>query len=115
MAQDYRGAVGGDFYDFFMIDADRLGFVIGDVSGKGVPASLFMAVTRTLLRGTAMQGGSAAECMGFVNQILAKQSDAPMFVTIVYGILDTKTGEVDYCNAGHHQPFVFSQIGRAHV
>jgi phosphoserine phosphatase RsbU/P len=101
-------SVGGDFYDLFMIDTDRLGFVIGDVSGKGVPASLFMAVTRTLLRATAMQGGSAAECMAFVNQILSKQSDAPMFVTIVYGILDTKTGEVDYCNAGHHPPLLFS-------
>jgi sigma-B regulation protein RsbU (phosphoserine phosphatase) len=104
-------SVGGDFYDFFMIDSSRLGIVIGDVSGKGVPAAIFMAVTRTLLRATAMQGTSAAECVDFVNRILVKQTDSPMFVTIFYAILDAGTGEVDYCNAGHHQPWVFSPDG----
>lgn len=101
-------SVGGDFYDFFMVDSQRLGFVIGDVSGKGVPAALFMAVTRTLLRATATQGTSSAACVEYVNQVLAKQSDSPMFVTLLYGILNVKTGEVDYCNAGHHKPLVFS-------
>jgi sigma-B regulation protein RsbU (phosphoserine phosphatase) len=104
-------SVGGDFYDFFMIDSSRLGIVIGDVSGKGVPASIFMAVTRTLLRATAMQGTSAAECVEYVNRILFRQTDSPMFVTIFYAILDASTGEVDYCNAGHHQPWVFSPTG----
>ena len=62
--------VGGDFYDFFLIDGERLGFVIGDVSGKGVPAALFMAVTRTLLRATAMQASSAGDCLQYVNKVL---------------------------------------------
>jgi phosphoserine phosphatase RsbU/P len=101
-------AVGGDFFDFFLIDTDRLGFVIADVSGKGVPSALFMASARTLLRATAMQGASSAECIQYVNNVLARQGDGMMFVTLVYGILDTRTGQVDYCNAGHHHPLVFS-------
>jgi sigma-B regulation protein RsbU (phosphoserine phosphatase) len=103
--------VGGDFYDFFLIDADHFGFVIGDVSGKGVPAALFMAATRTLLRATAMQGTSSAECLRYVNNVLTKQGDGTMFVTLIYGILDTRTGQLDYCNAGHHHPWVFSPGG----
>ncbi|MCU1259343.1 MAG: response regulator receiver modulated serine phosphatase [Bryobacterales bacterium] len=101
-------SVGGDFYDFFLIDGERFGFVIGDVSGKGVPAALFMAATRTLLRATAMQAASAAECIRYVNKVLARQSDGPTFVTLFYGILDTRSGQVDYCNAGHHPPYVVS-------
>src|SRR5579871_2283307 len=104
-------SVGGDFYDFFEIDSDRLAFLIGDVSGKGVPAALFMASTRTLLRAIAMQGTTAAECIRQVNTILAKPSDNPMFVTLIYGILDTRTGAVDYCNAGHQPPYVLSSGG----
>jgi phosphoserine phosphatase RsbU/P len=104
-------SVGGDFFDFFLIDPGRLGFVIGDVSGKGVPAAILMAVTRTLLRATAMQGIAAAQCLEYVNQILAKQSDGPMFVTLFYGILDTRTGDVDYCNAGHCPPYIFTSQG----
>ncbi len=98
--------VGGDFYDYFLIDSDRFAFVIGDVSGKGVPAALFMASTRTLLRATALQGSSAAECVSQVNNVLARQSDG-MYVTLFYGILDTRTGQLDYCSAGHHHPYVF--------
>jgi sigma-B regulation protein RsbU (phosphoserine phosphatase) len=101
-------AVGGDFFDFFFIDTDRLGFVIADVSGKGVPSALFMAAARTLLRATAMQGGSSAECIQYVNNVLARQGDGTMFVTLIYGILHTRSGQVDYCNAGHHHPYVFS-------
>jgi phosphoserine phosphatase RsbU/P len=102
-------SVGGDFYDFFLVDENRLGFVIGDVSGKGVPSALFMAVTRTLLRATAMQGISAAECIRYVNNVLAKQGDGTMYVTLLYGILDPRTGVLDYCSAGHHAPLVFSK------
>lgn len=102
-------SVGGDFYDFFLIDDNRLGFVIGDVSGKGVPSALFMAVTRTLLRATAMQGGKAAECIRYVNTVLARQGDGTMYVTLLYAILDTATGLVDYCSAGHHAPLLFSE------
>ncbi len=104
-------AVGGDFFDFFLIDADRLGFVLADVSGKGVPSALFMAAARTLLRATAMQGASSGECVRYVNNVLARQGDGTMFVTLVYGILETHTGRVDYCNAGHHHPLVFSTRG----
>ena len=100
--------VGGDFYDFFLIDHDRLGFVIGDVSGKGIPAAIFMAVSRTLLRATALQGLPAGECMEYVNKILARQSESNMFVTIFYAILHTKSGELEYCIAGHNPPYVFS-------
>jgi sigma-B regulation protein RsbU (phosphoserine phosphatase) len=109
-AMEPARSVGGDFYDYFLIDSDRFAFVIGDVSGKGVPAALFMASTRTLLRATALQGASAAECMAQVNKVLARQSDG-MYVTLFYGILDTRNGQLDYCNAGHHPAYVFSRSG----
>jgi sigma-B regulation protein RsbU (phosphoserine phosphatase) len=98
--------VGGDFYDFFLINEDKLGFVIGDVSGKGVPAAIFMAVTRTLLRATALKGLPPDECMREVNSILHRESVSQMFVTIFYGVLDTHTGEITYCNGGHHPPYI---------
>jgi len=104
-------SVGGDFYDYFPIDKDRFGFVIADVSGKGVPSALFMAAARTLLRATAKQGSSSAACMSYVNNVLAQQGDGTMFVTLVYCILDTRTGDVDYCNAGHNLPYVISSQG----
>ena len=104
-------SVGGDFFDFFLIDDFRLGFVVADVSGKSVPAALFMAAARTIVRATAMQGASSAECIQYVNNVLARQGDGMMFVTLVYGILDTGSGQVDYCNAGHHFPCVFSAQG----
>jgi sigma-B regulation protein RsbU (phosphoserine phosphatase) len=101
--------VGGDFYDFFLIDENRLGFVVGDVSGKGVPASILMAVSRTLLRATAMTAESAGECLNYVNQVLVRQSDPAMFVTIFYGILHTDTGELEFSIGGHNPPFLFSE------
>ncbi len=103
--------VGGDFYDFFLIDKDRFGFVIGDVSGKGVPAAIFMAVCRTLLKATALQGSTAGECVKYVNDVLTRQSDAAMFVTIFYGILHTDTGELEYCIAGHNPPYILPASG----
>lgn len=103
--------VGGDFYDFFMIDNDRLGFVIGDVSGKGIPAAIFMAVSRTLLRATALKGLSAGECLTYVNNLLCLESVSAMFVTIFYGILNTATGEIEYANGGHNPPYVLSTSG----
>ncbi len=98
--------VGGDFYDFFLVDEDRLGFVIGDVSGKGIGAAMFMAITRTLLRATALLGMNAAECVRYVNRVLYPESMPQMFVTAVYGILNTHTGEVSYANAGHLSPIL---------
>ena len=91
--------VGGDFYDFFRIDDDHIGLVIADVSGKGIPAAIFMAVSRTLTRATGIRGGSPAECISYTNRLLAAESVNSMFVTMFYG-------EVVYCNAGHNPPYV---------
>ena len=103
--------VGGDFYDFFRIDDERIGFVIADVSGKGVPAAIFMAVSRTLIRATGIRGVSAAECMTYSNVLLAKESVNCMFVTVFYGIYNIKTGEVTYTNAGHNPPYLLKANG----
>ena len=104
--------VGGDFFDFFVIDRDRIGFAIGDVSGKGVPAALFMAVSRTLLRATASRGSAPDECMRQVNQILHQDSISSMFVTCFYGVLNTRTGEIHYSNGGHNLPYILRTDGR---
>jgi phosphoserine phosphatase RsbU/P len=103
--------VGGDFYDFFMIDPTQVGFVIGDVSGKGVPAAIFMAVSRTLIRATGIKGVSAGECLCYVNNLLCTESVSSMFVTVFYGILDVTTGNVEYVNAGHNPPYLLSSEG----
>ncbi len=103
--------VGGDFYDFFMIDHDRLGFVIGDVSGKGVPAAIFMAVSRTLIRANGLKGMAPDECMNYVNNLLCNESVSCMFVTVFYGILNTANGEVEYVNGGHNPPYILSSAG----
>lgn len=96
--------VGGDFYDFFLIDKNHLGFAIGDVSGKGIPAALFMAVCKTVLKTTALKGLPPDECLQQVNLILHLECIASMFVTLFYGIFDFFTGEVSYCNGGHLPP-----------
>lgn len=103
--------VGGDFYDFFMTDNNHIGFVIGDVSGKGVPAAIFMAVSRTLIRATGLKGISAEECIDYANHLLCNESTSCMFVTVFYGILDTTTGEVSYVNGGHNPPYLVRAEG----
>ena len=103
--------VGGDFYDFFRIDDNRIGFVIADVSGKGIPAAIFMAVSRTLIRATGIRGGSPAECINYSNKLLAAESVDCMFVTVFYGIMDISTGEIVYCNAGHNPPCILTHSG----
>jgi sigma-B regulation protein RsbU (phosphoserine phosphatase) len=103
--------VGGDFYDFFRIDEDHIGFTIADVSGKGVPAAIFMAVARTLIRATGIRGVSASECMSYSNALLAKESVNQMFVTVFYGIYNIRTGEVTYANAGHNPPYLMRANG----
>jgi sigma-B regulation protein RsbU (phosphoserine phosphatase) len=100
--------VSGDFYDFFLMEGDRLGLAIGDVSGKGIPAALFMAVSRTLLRAVAMQGGSPQHCLEQVNRILLKQSTGEVFLTLLYGIFDLKTGEFEFSVGGQTPPFLCS-------
>ncbi len=98
--------IGGDFYDFFFIDETHLGFVIGDVSGKGIPAAIYMAVARTMIKGIASQVLDPAGCLTKVNSMLIPESDASMFVTVFYGVLDTKSGVISYCNGGHNLPFM---------
>lgn len=103
--------VGGDFYDFFLIDADRLCVVIGDVSGKGVPAALFMAVSKSLLKATALAGRPMAEIVATVNEELCEEATGGMFVTLLFAILHIASGELEYCNAGHLAPFVLGSDG----
>lgn len=100
--------VGGDLYDFFMIDDEHLCFAIGDVSGKGVPASLFMAVTRTLLRSVSPNELSTTTIVESLNNALAYGNEASMFVTFFIGIINLKTGKLKYTNAGHNPPVMIS-------
>jgi sigma-B regulation protein RsbU (phosphoserine phosphatase) len=94
--------VGGDFYDFFLIGENKLAVVIADVSGKGVPASLFMVVTKMLIKNSAMSGKQPKEVFETVNDMLCENNDANMFVTAFIGILDIPTGRFSYVNAGHN-------------
>ncbi len=103
--------VGGDFYDFFPIDDHRMGFTIADVSGKGVPAAIFMAVSRTLIKATGLQDKPTNECMSTVNDILCDESVGSMFVTVFYGIYDLQTGHITFTNAGHNPPYILKANG----
>ena len=103
--------IGGDFYDFFRIDDNRIALVIADVCGKGIPAALFMAVSRTIIRSKGLQGESASACMTEVNRLLAAYSVGNMFVTVFYAIYDLRTGVVSYCNAGHNPPHLLRSNG----
>ncbi len=98
--------VGGDFYDFFLIDEDHLALVIADVSGKGVPAALFMVIAKTLIEIRAMMGGSPSEILGDVNNRLCEGNEAGLFVTVWLGILEISTGKIAAANAGHEYPAV---------
>jgi serine phosphatase RsbU (regulator of sigma subunit) len=98
-------AVGGDFFDFFLIGEDELGIVVGDVSGKGTPAALYMAMTHTHFKTVALRGAPPEECMAEVNRILRSDNSSSMFATCFYGILNTRTGELRYSNAGHNAPY----------
>ena len=98
--------VGGDFYDLFLIDDQHFCYCVGDVSGKGVPAALFMAVTKTLIKSRAANDLSPASILSHVNSELSHNNDSCMFVTIFLGILDLKTGETVYTNAGHNPPIL---------
>jgi len=103
--------VGGDFYDFFQLDEDHLCLVIADVSGKGVPASLFMAVTKTLIKATARIDLSPAEILCRVNDQIARDNDQSMFVTVFCALLDLRSGELTYTNAGHNPPVLIPLQG----
>lgn len=103
--------VGGDLYDFF-INNDKLYFVIGDVSGKGVPASLFMAVTRSLFRTISMRESSPQEIVISLNNSISDQNESNMFVTLFVGILDLQSGLLQFCNAGHNPPVIIYPDGK---
>ena len=103
--------VGGDLYDYFLIDDHRLFFVVGDVSGKGVPAALFMAMTTTLFKAHAMSSSSTGEIMGKVNSELSRENAAEMFVTVFACILDLRDGTVEYSDGGHEAPFIVRADG----
>lgn len=105
--------IGGDFYDFFEIDDERLGMVMADVSGKGIPAAIFMAVSRTLIHISGLQRDyTAADCLRVSNLMLCKESADNMFVTAFYAIYNVKTGEINYCNAGHNPPYILRKDGK---
>ena len=103
--------VGGDLFNFFLLDDDHLCLVIGDVSGKGVPASLFMAVTTTLIRSKATKGLAPSTVLQRVNEDLSLDNPSMMFVTLLLGVLDIRTGELEYCNAGHNPPLRIDAAG----
>jgi serine phosphatase RsbU (regulator of sigma subunit) len=99
--------VGGDLYDFFMLDGHRLFFLLGDVSGKGLPGSLFMAVSKSLYKSTALRrGGAVATMMQEANGEISRDNPEALFVTVFAGVLDVDTGVLEYCNAGHDRPYV---------
>ncbi|MBO7711098.1 MAG: serine/threonine-protein phosphatase [Lachnospiraceae bacterium] len=105
-------SVGGDFYDFFMVDQDHIALVMADVSGKGTPAALFMMIARMLIKNNAEDGAGPAEVLAQVNRQLIKDNDAQMFVTVWIGILDLQTGDGLASNAGHEYPAVRRSGGR---
>ena len=104
-------AVGGDLYDFFFLDDDHLFFAVGDVSGKGVPASLFMTLTRTLIRSYVSLEKPLSKSIDRVNDELCKENPNFIFVTFLTGILDLKTGIAGFCNSGHNPPALLKQDG----
>ncbi|MFC1580571.1 SpoIIE family protein phosphatase [Thermodesulfobacteriota bacterium] len=103
--------VGGDLYDFFFLDDDHLCFAVGDVSGKGVPAALFMAVSKTLIMTKATQGLTSEAVLTRVNEDLSLDNPSMMFVTLFLGILNIRTGELEYCNGGHNPPYILRKNG----
>jgi len=107
--------VGGDFYDFFWIDETRLALVVGDVSGKGMPAALFMAISRTLLKATALKGEATSECLNQVNRLLSQDNPKSMFVTVFYGVLDIRSMCLEYSNGGHNTPLLRSANGEVYL
>lgn len=109
VAADWHAAreVGGDFYDFIALDDESIGFVIADVSDKGVPAALFMSLSRTLVRASALERRTPAETLKRVNELMLSDTRSNMFVTMFYCILNWRTGELAYASAGHNPPILW--------
>jgi len=98
--------VGGDFYDFFLIDENHLVIVIADVSGKGIPAALFMVIAKTLIKNNAQSGNTPEQVFANVNNQLCEGNDQNMFVTAWMGVLEISTGKLTFVNAGHNAPLL---------
>ena len=103
--------VGGDYYDFLMINKDKLYFSIGDVSGKGVPSALFMAITKTLIKSNLQHNHNPSDIVSNVNEEIARDNPSCMFITLMVCILDLKTGEMSFTNAGHNFPYMRKRDG----
>jgi sigma-B regulation protein RsbU (phosphoserine phosphatase) len=110
-SMDPAKEVGGDFYDFFFIDDNNLCFLIADVAGKGVPAALYMMVAKTLLKSEGQRLGEPDRILSCVNNVLAADNDSCMFATVFCAILDIRSGEVRFANAGHNPPLVIDSLG----
>ncbi len=110
-SMDPAKEVGGDFYDFFFIDDTHLCFLIADVSGKGVPAALYMMVAKTLLKSEGQRLGEPDQILSCVNKILASDNDSCMFATVFCAILNTETGDIRFANAGHNPPLIMDAQG----
>jgi len=104
--------VGGDLFDFFFLDDDHLCFNVGDVSGKGVPASLFMAITKTLIKTRATKDMTPEVILNQVNQDLSEDNPSLLFVTLFLGIFNIKDGTIEYCNGGHNPPYIIRAGGK---
>ena len=111
-SMDPAKEVGGDFYDFFLIDEDHLALVIADVSGKGVPAALFMVISKTLLKNQALMKKAPKDILTEVNGQLCENNDAQMFVTVWLGIYEISTGKLTAANAGHEYPAIRRADGK---
>ena len=117
---DTAKEVGGDFYDCFEIDDNRVCFIMADVSGKGVPAALFMMTAKTMIKDYAMLKGSTAEIFTSVNKYLSENNEMGMFATAWIGIIDTKDMTLQYTNAGHNYPYIahsgedFTELKKKH-
>ena len=101
--------VGGDFYDFFMVDDDHLAIVVADVSGKGVPAALFMVIGKTLIKDHTEKDKDLGEVFSEINNLLCESNSEELFITAFEGVLNIKTGEFRYVNAGHEMPFIYKK------
>lgn len=104
--------VGGDFYDFFLIDDDHIGLVMADVSGKGVPAALFMVIAKTLIKNRAQMGGSPSQVLAYANDQLGEGNEAELFVTVWFAIIEISTGKGIAANAGHEHPALRRKDGK---
>jgi sigma-B regulation protein RsbU (phosphoserine phosphatase) len=103
--------VGGDLYDFFPLDDDRVVIAIGDVCGKGIPASLFMAVVMTVLRVSAREECNPEAMIARANAVLGRDNTSSMFATLFFGVLDLRDGTLEYCNCGHNAPIILGPGG----